>query len=153
MNYRRTPATQHIIRHVVHQRDNFRCRYCGGRTSWRVKDKPYSRTVDHLIPRSMGGRFNVVNLVTSCKACNERKLSYTLREANMRLLPIPLPSERIINSLSRKRMGAACVNCGLGSRGSHTKPPYHGGPRQCRVGGTLYLPQAYLDYLMSQDVH
>lgn len=62
-------------------RDGHRCAYCGcheGRL-----------TIDHIIPRSRGGRNDFDNCVTSCRACNCRKGSKTPREAGMTLLVRP----------------------------------------------------------------
>lgn len=56
-------------------RDGHRCAYCGGREG--------RLTVDHIIPKSRGGRDEFENCVASCRACNNRKGSKTPREANM----------------------------------------------------------------------
>lgn len=60
----------------IWQRDNYRCYYCGRR----VKDyfpkmtgnslPGDAATVDHIIPRSKGGKDIEGNLVTACKRCN-----------------------------------------------------------------------------------
>jgi 5-methylcytosine-specific restriction endonuclease McrA len=59
-------------------RDDYVCAYCtvhGGR----------DMTVDHVIPRSRGGRSVWENLVASCSTCNARKGSRTPEEARMPL--------------------------------------------------------------------
>ncbi len=56
-------------------RDRFRCAYCGKKSS--------RLTIDHIIPRSRGGRTNFENCVACCRACNIRKGSRTPREALM----------------------------------------------------------------------
>jgi 5-methylcytosine-specific restriction endonuclease McrA len=56
-------------------RDGFKCAYCG---SDRVK-----LTIDHIIPRSRGGRTCFENCVTSCKACNNKKGSCIPSEVSM----------------------------------------------------------------------
>src|SRR5690349_21762442 len=45
-------------------RDGHRCAYCGGTGA---------TTVDHVLPRSRGGRDSWKNTVAACGACNHRK--------------------------------------------------------------------------------
>jgi 5-methylcytosine-specific restriction endonuclease McrA len=48
-------------------RDRYKCQLCG-------KTPPVGElTLDHVIPRSKGGKTTWENIVTSCKSCNERK--------------------------------------------------------------------------------
>jgi 5-methylcytosine-specific restriction endonuclease McrA len=54
-------------------RDGRRCGYCGGPAS----------TVDHILPRSRGGRNTWTNTVASCDGCNQRKADRTPAEAGM----------------------------------------------------------------------
>jgi len=58
-------------------RDGFKCAYCGS-----VKRK---LTIDHIIPKSRGGKTNFENCVSSCKSCNNKKGNKTPSEANMYL--------------------------------------------------------------------
>ncbi len=44
-------------------RDGGRCGYCGGAAT----------TVDHILPRSRGGRNTWANTVAACDGCNQRK--------------------------------------------------------------------------------
>lgn len=60
-------------------RDNFECQYCGKDIT--LKDG----TVDHVIPRSKGGKSTYLNCVASCKPCNSKKDSKSLAEVNMTL--------------------------------------------------------------------
>lgn len=60
----------------VLERDHYRCGYCG-RTA---------RTVDHVLPRSRGGKNAWTNTVAACGPCNQRKSDRTLVEAGMTLL-------------------------------------------------------------------
>ncbi|MBL3657428.1 HNH endonuclease [Fulvivirga sediminis] len=53
-----------LTRQNVFKRDNFTCQYCGAN-----KDL----TLDHVVPRSKGGKSAWNNLVTACKRCNTRK--------------------------------------------------------------------------------
>jgi 5-methylcytosine-specific restriction endonuclease McrA len=46
------------------------CFYCGAAFE---QDGPFRRTVDHRVPRSLGGTDGLANLVFACEACNQRK--------------------------------------------------------------------------------
>lgn len=70
-----------LTRHNVFKRDNFECQYCG-------VDKDL--TLDHLIPRSKGGKTNWTNLVTACKTCNTKKGDYSPEEAGLNLVKKPV---------------------------------------------------------------
>jgi 5-methylcytosine-specific restriction endonuclease McrA len=65
-----------LNRQNVFRRDGNNCQYCGS-----GKDL----TIDHVMPRSRGGKSSWDNLVAACKACNSRKGDYTPEEANMPL--------------------------------------------------------------------
>lgn len=69
-----------MSRHNVFKRDHGRCQYCGT-----TKDL----TIDHVIPRSKGGKSTWTNLVTACKRCNSKKSDYTLEKAGMKLMKAP----------------------------------------------------------------
>jgi 5-methylcytosine-specific restriction endonuclease McrA len=62
----------------VFRRDNYTCQYCG----WIGSDL----TIDHIIPRSLGGKTSWDNVVVACQACNVRKGNRRLGETDMRLL-------------------------------------------------------------------
>ncbi|MEV4627817.1 HNH endonuclease [Micromonospora sp. NPDC049523] len=59
----------------VHVRDGSRCAYCTARAT----------TIDHVLPRSRGGRNTWKNTVAACYACNQRKGDRTPAEAGMPL--------------------------------------------------------------------
>ncbi len=67
----------------VYRRDNYTCQYCGKR--FRAEEL----TIDHVIPRSRGGRTSWENCVLACVRCNLRKGDRTLEEAGMTLLRKP----------------------------------------------------------------
>lgn len=60
----------------IFRRDDFRCAYCGTHKNL---------TLDHVTPRSQGGKDTWENLVTACQKCNTRKGSRTPEEAGMRM--------------------------------------------------------------------
>lgn len=70
-------------RRNVYRRDRNICQYCGARPP--LEDL----TVDHVLPRSRGGRTNWTNCVLSCVKCNRRKSNRTLTEAGVRLIREP----------------------------------------------------------------
>jgi 5-methylcytosine-specific restriction endonuclease McrA len=56
-------------------RDGGVCGYCGG----------HATTVDHILPRSRGGKNTWLNTIAACGGCNQRKGDRTPAEAGMRL--------------------------------------------------------------------
>lgn len=64
-------------------RDKSCCQYCG------VKVGKASGTIDHIIPRSKGGKSTYANCVVCCKSCNNIKGSKTPESLGMRLLTRP----------------------------------------------------------------
>lgn len=70
-----------LTKREILRRDNFACQYCG--------QKVPILTIDHVIPRHMGGQHTWKNLVTACQACNHRKGGRTVEQAHMRLLHPP----------------------------------------------------------------
>lgn len=70
-----------MSRHNIFKRDGGRCQYCG--TSRDL-------TIDHVIPRSKGGKSTWTNLVTAYKTCNSKKSDYALEKVGMKLLKPPV---------------------------------------------------------------
>jgi 5-methylcytosine-specific restriction endonuclease McrA len=62
-------------------RDRYTCVYCG------KKENPLS--IDHVFPRSNGGKTGWENCVACCKRCNHKKGSRTPTEAGMHLIRRP----------------------------------------------------------------
>jgi 5-methylcytosine-specific restriction endonuclease McrA len=70
-------------RRNIFARDGNRCQYCG-------KKFPSSDlSLDHVIPKSRGGKANWQNIVCACLKCNVRKGGRTPREARMKLIRHP----------------------------------------------------------------
>ena len=69
---------------LVCQRDEWRCAYCGTP----VNSETYS--IDHVLPRSKGGRSTFENTVCCCKPCNARKADKLLRDTKMKLRNRPV---------------------------------------------------------------
>ena len=64
-------------------RDRHRCQYCG------TRGNGFELTIDHIVPRSRGGRTTPDNLCAACFSCNQRKGDRTPEEARMPLLTNP----------------------------------------------------------------
>jgi 5-methylcytosine-specific restriction endonuclease McrA len=64
------------------KRDAHICQYCGRNGGERM-------TIDHVIPKSLGGRTVWENVVSACRACNLKKGNKPLEEMGMRLLRRP----------------------------------------------------------------
>ena len=62
-----------LNRKRIYKRDNNQCVYCGSEKNL---------TIDHIIPRSRGGKNSWTNLVTYC---NLKKANKTPEEANMKM--------------------------------------------------------------------
>lgn len=76
-----------LSRRALFQRDNATCQYCG--------EQPKSLEVEHVVPRSKGGRNVWENVTTACRACNAHKRDRTPEEAGMRLLSKPFAPSRV----------------------------------------------------------
>ena len=84
VDYNKVPnATVAFSRKNLFTRDNWTCQYCG--------KKPGSKelSVDHINPRSLGGKSNFLNCVAACVRCNHRKADRTLKQARMKLRNVP----------------------------------------------------------------
>lgn len=68
---------------AVFKRDNYACMYCG------VKVPKTHITIDHVVPRSMGGVNSWTNCVSCCQKCNVAKGSKTLDQSGMTLISKP----------------------------------------------------------------
>jgi 5-methylcytosine-specific restriction endonuclease McrA len=75
-------------RRGVLQRDGYRCIYCRIQPGQPQRGGILSKrdfTVDHLIPRSRGGKNSWVNTACACPVCNNRKGDRTPHEAGLSL--------------------------------------------------------------------
>ena len=67
------------IRFEVFKRDGFQCAYCG-KTPTQV-----TLEVDHVDPKSKGGKDDINNLITACFDCNRGKSNIPLTKAPAKL--------------------------------------------------------------------
>ncbi len=86
VEYKNVPyRMQQATRKNILLRDGNRCQYCGR------KFKPQELTLDHVVPKSRGGKSTWDNLVAACHRDNHRKADRTPEEAGMPLIRRPLP--------------------------------------------------------------
>jgi hypothetical protein len=78
-----TKESHYADRMIMYGRDRYMCAYCGD------VHEPKSLTIDHVHPKSKGGKNTWVNCVTACKPCNLRKGNKTVEQAKMPLLYVP----------------------------------------------------------------
>ena len=84
LGYDRLPVHNvKLTRKNIYERDHYTCQYTGKRL------KSSELNIDHVIPRSRGGRNTWENLVTCSVEANSRKGSRTPAEAGMRLIRRP----------------------------------------------------------------
>jgi len=67
-------------RRNLYRRDEFTCQYCAKRPG------SAELTIDHIVPRSQGGKTNWENCVLACVDCNKRKANRSLADTGMRLI-------------------------------------------------------------------
>jgi 5-methylcytosine-specific restriction endonuclease McrA len=98
VNYRHKPK---FSRRNLYLRDRNTCQFCGKR--FYTEDL----TMDHVIPKSKGGKVCWTNIVLACVSCNNRKSNLTLVEAEMRLIRQPFEpkvEDLKLNPVDRLRM-------------------------------------------------
>lgn len=82
MMVKRPRPSVKLNKREIFRRDNYTCQYCGKRK--------INLTVDHVIPRRLGGNHTWENLVTACATCNHRKGGRIASQAGMHLLREPI---------------------------------------------------------------
>lgn len=97
VNYVRIPFTsqkeKYPSRHMVYKRDDHECQYCGSKQNL---------TIDHVIPKSKGGKDTWDNVVAACATCNVSKGNRLLHETNMKLKRKPrAPFNRVLLDIEK----------------------------------------------------
>ncbi len=72
-----------FTRRNLYKRDHLTCQYCGRRMTTEAL------SIDHVVPRSRGGKTTWQNCVLACIQCNVRKGNRTPAEAGIRLISPP----------------------------------------------------------------
>jgi 5-methylcytosine-specific restriction endonuclease McrA len=81
-------------RRNIFKRDRYMCQFC--LKQFRSELAMKELTIDHVLPKSRGGRSSWENCVLACLACNKRKADRTPEEAGMKLKRRPKKPSRIL---------------------------------------------------------
>jgi 5-methylcytosine-specific restriction endonuclease McrA len=98
--YDRLPRNEvKFNRRNLFARDKNSCQYCGKKFS------TSELSLDHVIPRSLGGKSTWDNIVCACTDCNVKKGGRTPKQAGMTLIKLPAKPKR--NPLIHIQLGSA----------------------------------------------
>lgn len=103
VNFAKVPKKRpRLCAKSIRERDGDRCQYTGRPL------RPDEGSLDHVLPRSRGGRDTWENLVWAAKDVNQRKADRLPHEAGLRLLTVPrAPKELPVTALIRNAHGIA----------------------------------------------
>ena len=103
VNFAKVPKKRpKLCAKAIRERDGNRCQYTGKLL------RPEEGSLDHVLPRSRGGKDEWRNLVWSDKAVNARKGNRLPHEAGLKLLSVPrAPKELPVTALIRNAPGIA----------------------------------------------
>ncbi|HUA38373.1 MAG TPA: HNH endonuclease [Candidatus Sulfopaludibacter sp.] len=103
VNFARVPKKRpKLCARTIRERDRNRCQYTGKGL------RPDEGSLDHVVPRSRGGKDEWENLVWAAKEVNQRKADRLPHEAGLRLLAVPrAPNELPVSALIRNAHGVA----------------------------------------------
>jgi 5-methylcytosine-specific restriction endonuclease McrA len=101
VNFAKVPKKRpKLCAKTIRERDGNRCQYTGKML------KPEEGSLDHVLPRSRGGKDAWENLVWSSKAVNTKKGNRLPEEAGLKLLSVPrAPKELPVSALIRNANG------------------------------------------------
>lgn len=89
LGYDRLPRQEvKFNRRNIFARDHSRCQYCGH------KFPTSELSLDHVVPRSQGGKTTWENMVCCCLKCNIKKGGQTPDQARMKLITHPVKPKR-----------------------------------------------------------
>lgn len=95
---------------AIYHRDGFACVYCGRGTEHAVL------TLDHIVPRELGGTHDAFNLVTACVKCNSSRQDLplqswlvVLRDRGVRTARLPERIRRLTATPLDMRAGHAAL--------------------------------------------
>ena len=103
LNFAKVPKKRpKLCAKSIRERDGNRCQYTGRLLH------PDEGNLDHVLPRSRGGRDTWENLVWAAKSVNQRKADRLPHEAGLKLLNVPrAPKELPVTALLRNSFGVA----------------------------------------------
>jgi len=101
LNYAKVPKKRpKLCARTIRERDGNRCQYTG------VMLRPEEGNIDHVVPRSRGGRDAWENCVWSSKTVNSKKGNRLPQEAGLKLLKQPVAvREMPVTALIRNTQG------------------------------------------------
>ena len=101
LNYAKVPKKRpKLCARTIRERDGNRCQYTG------VVLRPEEGNIDHVVPRSRGGKDSWENCVWSSKAVNSKKGNRLPHEAGLKLLKQPVAvREMPVTALIRNTHG------------------------------------------------
>lgn len=136
------------LRRVVGERDGWRCRFCGRRDlvvppagrEHTAEEASSLATLDHWLPRSRGGTWEMSNLVLACRPCNGEKgqltgeeylsvLAYRRRQAVAGNVRQP---QRCRPRVARCRQQTGGHSAPVPAQVRHCHRPADGTPQPCR---------------------
>ena len=136
VNYAKVPKKRpKLCARAIRERDGNRCQYTG-----RVL-RPDEGSLDHVLPRSRGGKNAWENLVWAGKDVNARKGNRLPHEAGLKLLTVPrAPKELPASALIRNAHGFRSGSCSLKPKTTGRKTRCLPTPRFCvSLGGNLNM--------------
>ena len=106
VNYAKVPKKRpKLCARAIRERDGNRCQYTGRML------RPDEGSLDHVVPRSRGGKDVWENLVWSAKEVNQKKANRLPHEAGLKLLSVPrAPKEMPAMAFIRNSGGIADWN-------------------------------------------
>lgn len=100
MVHRKRMGRVGFSRRGVLVRDGFTCSYCGRKAD----------TIDHVIPRALGGANSWENCVAACSKCNNKKADMTLEKMGWSLPFKPIAPSPYSTLLNRAKPGTDVFN-------------------------------------------
>jgi len=80
-SYHRPPLRAKYTRKNLYIRDDYNCQYCGNKFSYS------DLTIDHVIPKSKGGKLTWENSVAACRECNFKKNDKIIKPIRKPVMP------------------------------------------------------------------
>lgn len=136
------------LRRVVGERDGWRCRFCGRRDlvvppagrEHTAEEASSLATLDHWLPRSRGGTWEMFNLVLACRPCNGEKGQLTGEEyltvlafrRRQRAAGNTRQFQRCRSQAARCRRQTGRHSAAMPARDRHCRRPAGGTPQPCR---------------------
>ena len=100
-----SPEAKRLWRRAIKEYFDNTCIYCG------ITHDINDLTLDHVLPRSRGGKNTWTNLVAACKKCNQRKGNKTPSESDMRPIRKPVkPKVTVLKNIEKTQINPKWKN-------------------------------------------